>query len=375
MVAWLRSARRKPGTIRVRRQIVWRIARKPDAWIFIDWQYAMGGRFGGRWDSPSGDFRTIYSAADVYGSALEVLAHFRPDPEVARVLAGIETSSTDVPTVSSGEVPQEWLMDHCIGRGFLYGTYLSVTNSKVIALLRNLLRRDIDASDLKSAEKRSLTQEVAGHVHKSLDVDGIEYFSRHGEEARLFAVFEKDTDTTHSSNVRDIVTRDIHPSSEGLVRAMDTLGLVWAKDETLPGPIMEEASDEEIALACFPPDGVPRVTDPLGVAFLWLSALDQNDLDVLDILTWKLSAWNLGEAREMVNGRGLKQKVEWPAEDGCARDDIAYVCLVRGLGGVAWKGAFLGEGDVVWLTTVKAKDRWFVWGIGEWPASTSMVRL
>lgn len=62
---------------------VYRMARGPDAWAWVDWVYAgPDGSFGGRFDDPDGEYRVLYAAATRLGAFMETLAGFRTHPAV-----------------------------------------------------------------------------------------------------------------------------------------------------------------------------------------------------------------------------------------------------------------------------------------------------
>src|SRR3954451_3424923 len=89
---------------------VWRVGRAPDAWAWIDRQYA--GRQ--RWDDGDGIFRTVYAGDSLYGCFVEVLAYSRPDVEQdgSELLAGIAEDPKDAaefPVAAAGSLPRDWI--------------------------------------------------------------------------------------------------------------------------------------------------------------------------------------------------------------------------------------------------------------------------
>ena len=76
---------------------VWRVGYRPDPWAWPSWQYATNGRFPGRWDDAEGNFRTIYAGSHLLSCLLEVLACFRPDPDLAAQLSDIIDDETRPP--------------------------------------------------------------------------------------------------------------------------------------------------------------------------------------------------------------------------------------------------------------------------------------
>jgi hypothetical protein len=54
---------------------VYRLARGPDPWAWVDWVYAgPDGSFGGRFDDPHGEYRVLYAASTRLGAFMETLA-------------------------------------------------------------------------------------------------------------------------------------------------------------------------------------------------------------------------------------------------------------------------------------------------------------
>lgn len=84
---------------------VWRIGFSPELWAWTPWTFAGDdGLFSGRWDDQLGEFRTIYTAESLLGCLFELLAHFRPSPELA---AGLDQMIDDDGSIGSyPEAPQ-----------------------------------------------------------------------------------------------------------------------------------------------------------------------------------------------------------------------------------------------------------------------------
>jgi hypothetical protein len=68
---------------------VWRVGYRPNPGAWPSWQYATNGRFPGRWDDADGNFRTVYAGSHLLSCLMEVLACFRPDPDLATRLSTV----------------------------------------------------------------------------------------------------------------------------------------------------------------------------------------------------------------------------------------------------------------------------------------------
>jgi len=149
---------------------VWRVGYPPVPWAWTPWEYARpDGRFGGRWDDSVGEFRTIYAGQSLLGCLLEVLAVFRPDPELADALSLVQEDPADAvdhPTPPPGRLPRAWLTSRTATSAELAGVYAAVTRPGSLATLRarfgSLAARaglgDLDAAALKLPTTRGLTQ-------------------------------------------------------------------------------------------------------------------------------------------------------------------------------------------------------------------------
>lgn len=91
---------------------------------------------------------------------------------------------------------------------------------------------DFDAAALRTARPRELTQRVASWLwEQAVDghgpVDGVRFFSRHGDEHELWAVFERDDDGPVSRRITDPAPVNLH-SHRDLAEALRIHGLRWA---------------------------------------------------------------------------------------------------------------------------------------------------
>jgi RES domain-containing protein len=75
---------------------VYRMARGPEPWAWVDWVYAgPDGTFGGRFDDTEGEYRVLYAAATRLGAFMETLAGFRTHPAVRQSLPDGDAAAPD----------------------------------------------------------------------------------------------------------------------------------------------------------------------------------------------------------------------------------------------------------------------------------------
>ncbi|MCD4849979.1 RES domain-containing protein [Arthrobacter sp. AK01] len=217
---------------------VWRIGFRPEPWAWSGWEWATDGRFPGRWDDLHGNFRTVYAGSSLKACLLEVLAGFRRDARLAAELDEIVEDDEDQvlhPTIPPGEVPREWLEPRAATRAELSGHYCAVTASQTIAALYpnfiatalSLGLADFDAAALKDARPRQLTQGVAAWLYETTTVDGVTFNSRHGDELRLWAIFERPGDPPTSPKLGRTQVVDIHHDAAAINEAFEILKLNW----------------------------------------------------------------------------------------------------------------------------------------------------
>lgn len=226
---------------------VWRVGFRPDPWAWTDWLYANdAGRFNGRWDDQSSEFRTLYTGESLLACLLEVLAHFRPDPATDAALDEIEDEEGEVelhPDASSGTVGYLWLEKRFGGSADQSGSYCFVTHTESISAIQagfpfakfKLKPVLLDASVLKDADQRDLTRSIARWIFDLRDdqqndlVDGIEFRSRFGDEVRMWAVFERAADGETSAHLTDQEVFALHPETPEVTEAFRLHGLRWAE--------------------------------------------------------------------------------------------------------------------------------------------------
>lgn len=220
---------------------VWRIGFRPEPWAWSGWEWATDGRFPGRWDDLHGNFRTVYAGSSLKACLLEVLAGFRRDARLAAELDEIVEDDEDQvlhPTIPPGEVPREWLEPRAATRAELSGHYCAVTASQTIAALYpnfiaialSLGLADFDASALKVARPRQLTQGVAALLYETTTVDGVTFNSRHGDELRSWAIFERPGDPPTSPKLGRTQVVDIHHDAAAIKEAFEILKLKWREE-------------------------------------------------------------------------------------------------------------------------------------------------
>lgn len=218
---------------------LWRVGYRPEPLAWSAWEYASNGVFPGRWDDPDGRFRTMYVAESLLGCLLEVLAHARKEAYMAAALDEIEEDEEDAdqfPTIRPGYVDRGWLAPRSAATAVLYGQYCRVTAAESIAELYPVFiaatlragHEDFDAALLKDGGARKITRAVAAHLYVQPDVDGVEFASRHGDEATMWAVFEQPHDTAVSGHLTKTGENSIEEDDPALVEVFRLLGLEWA---------------------------------------------------------------------------------------------------------------------------------------------------
>lgn len=218
---------------------VWRVGYAPDPLSWAGWEYATDGRFHGRWDDPEGGFRTLYLGQTLLGCLVEVLAHARTDQHLADALDEIVEEPEDAqhhPTAEPGSLDSQWLQTRRAATAVLRGQYCQVSASETIAELYPRFigaaleagYEDFDAALLKDGAARSITQEVAAHLYLQPGVDGVEFESRHGDDLRLWCVFEQPSDDgRRSQHILALEIQELTAQTPELQKAMRMLGLHW----------------------------------------------------------------------------------------------------------------------------------------------------
>jgi hypothetical protein len=211
---------------------LYRVGRKPDAWVWPDWRYlGPDGTFGNRWDDPAGIYRVLYACSQRVGAFVETLARFRPDLKVVAGLAEIDGPDDGSP---AGVVPWSWLDTRTCGEATVEGAFADVGEAGSLTVLRTALAAralhyglaDIDGATIRVSAPRRFTQEISRFVYESNDsgrrFTGIRYLSRLGNQFVNWAIFEPppDSDSPIRWMSSDTIQAD-DPDLAGAVRILD----------------------------------------------------------------------------------------------------------------------------------------------------------
>lgn len=225
----------------VEERMVYRVGRVPDPWAFSEHRYCGNNR----WDDPELNFRTIYAGDDLFACYVEVLAPLRPDmPDSLGLLDGIGEDADDAlayPTPAAGAIPRSWLEGRMWSKATLSGQFVDVTAAATIRDLRprflglalSLGFSDFDAAALKTAHPRELTQRVAARLYSlrlgrnHANLNGVRFASRHGDDLRLWAIFEQPGDGAISGSVSNTDSGLVHLNDPELARALEHHALRW----------------------------------------------------------------------------------------------------------------------------------------------------
>ncbi|RFA17725.1 RES domain-containing protein [Subtercola boreus] len=226
-----------------RAEKVWHVGFRPDVWAWSDWRYATdNGRFDGRWDDQDGNFRTIYTADSLYACLLEVLAKYRPARSVEDQVMAVDDRDGHgalFPDYPAGELDHSWLNDRLAGHATQDGVYCYITHSTSVAALRRRFNpadygmpvADFDAALLKDSAPRALTRSIASWLYElsgTSAVDGVEFRSRHGDDLRMWAIFERPNDPDISPRLTNKTQGALTPDTPELRDAMTLHGLRWS---------------------------------------------------------------------------------------------------------------------------------------------------
>lgn len=188
--------------------ILYRVARGPDVWMWTDLKYAGHGR----WDDPDGSYRVLYASTTPFGAYLEKLAQFRPDLELLATFATIRENDRSAPkTAPAGALPAGWRARFMLGKGLTDGVTLplvAVGRARSLATLRAALAdvarglgiTEVDAGVIRldlSGEFLRFTQAISRFIYEQARKDaprysGIFYLSQHADDVANCAVFERE---------------------------------------------------------------------------------------------------------------------------------------------------------------------------------------
>jgi hypothetical protein len=230
----------------VRRRVsVYRIGYRPAPWNWTPWEYAgTDGRFHGRWDDPNGTWRSLYTGSSALACYLEVLAAFRADPTLAGELDAVvddEDDAAQYPTVVAGTVPRSWCEPRLSASGTLSGTFavpghresLPTLRQRFLEAAREFGLADLDAAAIRDSRPRTLTQHIAAWIYTLSTIDGgvlsgIEFYSRHGDNLRLWALFERDTATSAPPQITPSDAQPVDEQDPDLAEGMRLHRLTWS---------------------------------------------------------------------------------------------------------------------------------------------------
>lgn len=151
-------------------RIVYRIARRPDPWSFVDWRYARDdSTFGGRFDDPLGEYRVLYMSSERIGAFKETLNRFRPDPDIAeQTLAASEEDGGFTPTRPAGLLPARWLEQRCIGTATISDSaqLADATQQATLNWINERLSEPLDRDTIR-VQRRSVTQMISRWIYEA----------------------------------------------------------------------------------------------------------------------------------------------------------------------------------------------------------------
>ena len=127
-----------------------------------------------------------------------------------------------------------------IGHGTLTGRFAVPADPDSLATLRTVFRPlairygldDLDTAALRDGRPRGLTQAISRWIYALTDhgqaaVDGIEFDSRHGDQLRMWALYERAADPDISPHIDVVDHCPIDAADPHLARALTLLGLEW----------------------------------------------------------------------------------------------------------------------------------------------------
>jgi hypothetical protein len=231
------------ATVDRRGTSVYRVGYAPNPWEWTPWEYATDGRFAGRWDDPDGVWRTLYCGTSALACYLEVCAFARPSPQLVAEIDDIIVDDGDeaYPTVPPGQLSRSWCEPRMLGRGTITGRFALPADPQTLATLRSIFRPlairhgldDLDTAALRDGRPRALTQAISRWIYTlTLDgiVAGIEFDSRHGDQLRMWALYERVGDPAVSPNIQIVEHSSIDHTDSQLNQALTLLGVEWAPD-------------------------------------------------------------------------------------------------------------------------------------------------
>ena len=208
-------------------RVIYRVARRPDAWQAPDWSRASptDGTFDNRFDDPESYYRVLYASRQEVSCFVETLARFRPELSDLALLAELHAIEGEDDFPQPGEVPPGWNEHRMFGTASADGSYADICGGEWITHLQRQLASDcvhlgltdFDASVLQSRPLRRITQ-LASRVVYELGLPGIYYRSRYGHDFENWALFEP-------FRIRETASWPISKDHPALLEAARILGL------------------------------------------------------------------------------------------------------------------------------------------------------
>jgi hypothetical protein len=173
---------------------------------------------------------------------LEILAAFRADPLLAEELDEIDDHDDDSrnSTVPAGSVPRSWCTPRLIASGRLSGTFALPGHPESLPTLRHRFLNDarsfgladLDAAAIRDSRPRALTQAISAWIYTlradHTPLSGIEFFSRHGDNLTLWALYERDTTITSPPEITAVCADPINGDDPDLNEALRLHRLTWS---------------------------------------------------------------------------------------------------------------------------------------------------
>jgi RES domain len=212
---------------------LFRVARKPRVWAWIDLKYTGEGR----WDDPERRYAVLYASRDSFGAYLESLSHFQPDLELVAQLKQTRKNAAGLKaTAPAGRVPADWRSQRLLGRGApdrVGGAFVAVGRAATLAVLRRELApfahhlgiEEIDAGVIRldySDKFRAFTQAVSRFIYEQPEAyAGIFYLGQRGDDVENYAILQRGDE----SPVSDWGSSEIDLDDEDFLRACRLLGI------------------------------------------------------------------------------------------------------------------------------------------------------
>ena len=145
------------------------------------------------------------------------------------------------PTAAGGAVPRSWCSPRLLASGRLTGTLALPGHPESLPTLRygflgaakSFGLADLDAAAIRDSRPRGLTQQISAWIYTlsagdGAPLTGIEFFSRHGDNLTLWALYERDTTTSSPPQITPIGADPIDADAPDLEEAMRLHRLSWS---------------------------------------------------------------------------------------------------------------------------------------------------